>query len=409
MAKLVGRKRTGELGFLRQLLRGAVLDALAVSCIVPLAGCSSSTDGGAPAEADAATAMDSAMQSPDSGADTAVFDAAVTPDSAHPPDTAPDTYTQAEAATSDGSDDGGSCAPVAPNECGTVSVRCLTPGLVVGYNQAPPCDPACGNPNPGCEVSAGDGGSFEITCLCGGGRFPAGLAVSEPAKGDDPVGIFLARSAALEAAAVVAFKRLAGELVAHGAPPRLVAQARRAARQEGVHARLLRKAASSRGASEYRMRMDRQPAGRSLLELARENAVEGCGREMLGAALLGLQSERANDETLRPIFRRIAADELEHAALAWDVQDWLESRLGADERALVESEHRDFLARCGDDDERVALPVASAVGWPSPAEWRVLAASVRRVSASLASRQSRGQRSHATARATQPTWALAVA
>jgi hypothetical protein len=224
-------------------------------------------------------------------------------------------------------------------------------------------------------VSAQNGG-FDVQCLCGGGRYPAGLTTATPGLGTDPVGLFLAQSAALEASAVRAFRQLARELAMHDAPAPLVRRARRAARQEGVHARLLREAASARGCTVPRMRYNRAPAApRSVFELATENAIEGCGRETLGTALLALQSKRSTDPTLRCIFARIAADELEHAELAWDLQAWLVSKLDPGARAQVREARSAFLATC---TQHVRLPQAAiaALGWPSSRQWAALVAAV---------------------------------
>jgi hypothetical protein len=201
----------------------------------------------------------------------------------------------------------------------------------------------------------------------------------------DPVGVFLARSAALERAAISAFKQLAREMEHHGAPAELVTRLRRAARQEVTHARLLRDAAAQRGCTVPRMHASKAPvAPRPLLDLALENAVEGCGREMLGAALLQLQSEIARDLGLRPIFARIARDETEHAALAWDLQAWLESRLSAPELNHVRAEREAFLERCNDRGAHMAPAVEAMLGWPSVSAWQTLVASVRSGCAALA-------------------------
>ncbi|MCY1008004.1 hypothetical protein OV079_21085 [Nannocystis pusilla] len=74
-------------------------------------------------------------------------------------------------------------------------------------------------------------------------------------------------------------------------------------------------------------------AVRSLEALARENAVEGCVRETFGALVARYQASVAADEPLRRLFAAIAEDELDHAALAWDVATWLNGQLDEAARA----------------------------------------------------------------------------
>jgi hypothetical protein len=218
-------------------------------------------------------------------------------------------------------------------------------------------------------------GGYDVQCLCGGGRFPEGLELAR-AQGTDPVGIVLARGAALEAAAVVAFEQLAAELAAHGAPTALVRRARRAARQETRHATMLGRAAAARGCGAPGVRVACR-APRTLRAIAEENAVEGCGREAIGAALLELQSLRAADPTLRKVFARIAADEAEHAELAFDVQAWLESQLDMSALAAVRAARERFFARCDQSPPEVTPGAAQALGLPSRAEWAALVGTVR--------------------------------
>src|SRR5580658_1383630 len=90
-------------------------------------------------------------------------------------------------------------------------------------------------------------------------------------------------AAYLEAASVRAFDWLEDELSAHGAPERLQARARRAARDEVRHARVIRSFAERAGARVPSLRVKAARA-RSLEAMAVENAVEGCVNETLGAA-----------------------------------------------------------------------------------------------------------------------------
>src|SRR5207244_884717 len=123
-----------------------------------------------------------------------------------------------------------------------------------------------------------------LYCQIGGtGRRPAGLvAPSRSGRGGDEVGAYWARAAHLEAASVHAFRTLAADLHAYGAPRRLVEAASRAAGDEVRHARACATLARRHGSSPVPV-VVRSPPSRSLVEIAEENAVEGCVRETWGA------------------------------------------------------------------------------------------------------------------------------
>jgi hypothetical protein len=85
----------------------------------------------------------------------------------------------------------------------------------------------------------------ENACI---GRRPAGLSGRRRAACRSRIGDYLARSAELEAASVVAFQLLELELRAHGAPATaLLERTREAARDEVAHARLVQRLATSFG------------------------------------------------------------------------------------------------------------------------------------------------------------------
>jgi hypothetical protein len=130
----------------------------------------------------------------------------------------------------------------------------------------------------------------------------------------------------LEAAAIEAFEILATELEHHGAPASLVARARRAARDEERHARIVGALAAREGAKVPRTRV-RRGAVRTLEAIARENVSEGCVRETYGAAVAWVQATRASDPRVRRAMRRIARDETRHAELSWAVARWIEATL----------------------------------------------------------------------------------
>ncbi len=207
------------------------------------------------------------------------------------------------------------------------------------------------------------------------GRRPPGLAPTTAARASGPEASFLAECATLEAASVIAFERLAGELSTLGAPRSLRDGCRRAAKDEVRHARAMARIARRRGAAPSAARVDEAPAAtsgarlhRELERLALDNAVEGCVRETFGA-LVGLhQAEAASDPEIRRAMRSIAADEVRHASLAWKIAAWLEPRLGKAARRRVE---RARAAAVAELSRELAAPLTAGlegeVGLPSPA------------------------------------------
>ncbi len=140
------------------------------------------------------------------------------------------------------------------------------------------------------------------------------------------VGAFFASAAHLEAASVPAFRHLAAELAHHGAPKPLVRAAKRSAEEEVRHAKVV-----SRLSRRYGVRPRRpvvQPmAVRSLLDVAVDNASEGCVRETFGAIIAGVQARRSCDPIVRRALSAIAVDEARHAALSWAIDDWARQQL----------------------------------------------------------------------------------
>ncbi len=188
---------------------------------------------------------------------------------------------------------------------------------------------------PQCVGEDGDGGTrvahCELVQLCG--RRFAGLV--EAARGDaSAVGEALARAAWLEAASIHAFRRLARELRAHGAPEELVRAAKRSARDEARHARAMARLAKHHGASIPRV-VEGDGGARDLEAIARENAVEACVGETYGALVATWQAEHARDAEVRDAMRAIAPDELRHAALGWAIADWADTQLSSEARERV--------------------------------------------------------------------------
>lgn len=209
------------------------------------------------------------------------------------------------------------------------------------------CDMACAQLKPGTIVGGGAiclsstqdaGTTATVTAHC---EVPVGACMGRKLDGllppdvsSEGLGAFFARSAWLEAASVGAFRRLARELRAHGAPEELIADAKACARDEIRHARLMTRLANKHGASVPRVVIE-EIGVRDLETIARENAVEGCVGETFGAALARFESDHATHEDVRSAMRAIADDELRHAALGWAVAAWAETRLPREARERV--------------------------------------------------------------------------
>jgi hypothetical protein len=175
-----------------------------------------------------------------------------------------------------------------------------------------------------------------VNCPSSGGRRPRGLRTSEPRARRPGVGAYFAAMAHLEAASVRAFRDLEGALGALGAPRSFSRRARLAAADERRHARATSRLARRFGGLPPRPTVARSPLP-SLFELLHDNAVEGCVGETFGALLATWQAERAADARIRATLRRIAVDEVRHAALAWDLFAWGALRVTPAERTRLEA------------------------------------------------------------------------
>jgi hypothetical protein len=200
------------------------------------------------------------------------------------------------------------------------------------------CQTICPEPMnvTGCQVenSNGDGpGALNCFYACGTGRAFEGMArvVSNERS---PIAAYLAEVAYLESAAVEAFDILVRELEAHRAPAALVLAARAAREDEVRHARMTEKLAKARGATVHAP--ERSPREvRALVDIAIDNAAEGCVRETFGALLAQHQGTHAADRSLRRAMKQIAEDETRHAELSWALAAWLDGALTDDQRARV--------------------------------------------------------------------------
>ena len=191
-----------------------------------------------------------------------------------------------------------------------------------------------------CEASAASGedpwepGTTAVTIVCRAettgpgfctGRRPLGHA--EATLAVDSTASWLAVHAHLERASVAAFEELAHWLSRRGAPVTLIDRCRVAAGDEVRHAIVLEGFALRHGAEVPALRADPHP--QHLAAVAMHNAVEGCVREAFAAIVAGYQARRAEDPQVREAFEAIAADEVRHGQLAWDLHAWFSQQLPA--------------------------------------------------------------------------------
>ncbi|RKI75140.1 ferritin-like domain-containing protein [Corallococcus sp. AB049A] len=198
------------------------------------------------------------------------------------------------------------------------------------------------------------------------GRRPVGLQAAEACENPETLGSYFADAARLEAASVHAFLRLRDELALHGADVGLQDAARRSAMEEVQHAQVTERIARRFGGTPQRPVVEELPL-RSLVDVALENAVEGCVRETYGALLAHHQALHARDLEVRQAMVRIAEDETRHAALSWDIDQWARPRLSAEERETLREAQKRAVALLR---EEVAVPLDASIitlaGMPTP-------------------------------------------
>jgi hypothetical protein len=202
------------------------------------------------------------------------------------------------------------------------------------------------------------------------GRRPPGLA-SRPRPQATAIARVLAEAAHLEAASVPAFERLAAELAELGAPDVLVEAARIAAADEVRHAAAM----IALGAEPTRVEVRAVPE-RDAFAIALDNAVEGCVHEAFAAVLCAWQASHAADRDVRRIMGAIADDECTHADLAAAIAAWLEPRLPAAARAVLDravARSLDALPARAAAEARRNAAAAATLGLPDPAAARALA------------------------------------
>ena len=209
--------------------------------------------------------------------------------------------------------------------------------------------------------------TLAVTCaaMVVGGRRTEGCHGGEVAAGTS-VGDRLAALSWLEAVSVHAFDRLERELAAHGARPRMLRDARKAKRDEVRHTRMTSRLARRYGGTP---RMPDAPApvgARPLVEIAIENAVEGCVRETYGAVQALVEGRASPDRAVRALMKAIAPDECRHAELAWNVHRWAMPQLTAREQRRVTDAMRAAAQEIARTDAQAAsLLFGASSAWPA--------------------------------------------
>jgi hypothetical protein len=181
--------------------------------------------------------------------------------------------------------------------------------------------------------------SFHYPYIIGRHSHGLELGAAPPALAR-PLDRYFHRAATEEAASVFSFRRLARELEAFGAPIALVVWAKRAAREEAEHARMMLACMRTRTKIDVRAVL---PTRRDLFEVLAENCVEGCAGEQFNASIAAHQAQHAA-AVLQPVFARIARDETEHAKLAHAVWAWGETQIDATARKQLQALYEQHIA-----------------------------------------------------------------
>jgi hypothetical protein len=145
--------------------------------------------------------------------------------------------------------------------------------------------------------------------------------------------------ARMEHASIASFARFVLDLLAFGAPSELVDEAQRAMADEIRHARCCFSVATAYSGVAWGpgpLPLEGVAPSCSLAEAAAAAAREGCVGETVAALALGRQSETAQIPVLRTLLRQIAADEANHAELAWKFLQWALRTGGTEVQTAIE-------------------------------------------------------------------------
>lgn len=141
-----------------------------------------------------------------------------------------------------------------------------------------------------------------------------------------------------EHASVAAFARLTLDLMALGAPPRLLQDAQRDAQDEIRHAELCFSLARGLdGKAERPAAFPQASRARTLsrirtlalAQLAVNSLVDGALHEGVSARIIAKLAQRCEQPQVRGVLKTLAADEGRHCAHGWDVVEWCLDEGGA--------------------------------------------------------------------------------
>jgi hypothetical protein len=170
-----------------------------------------------------------------------------------------------------------------------------------------------------------------------GGHPQTSVRLEVPAEVREPLAAQWRENGRTEHASVAAFARLTMDLMALGAPPRLVADAQRDALDEIRHAELCFSLARAldgvaRGPAPFPEARDARalphPRALALAALAVDSLVDGALNEGVSARVIAKLARRCDVPAVRAVLKELAADEGRHAAHGWDVVEWCLSEGG---------------------------------------------------------------------------------
>lgn len=182
--------------------------------------------------------------------------------------------------------------------------------------------------------------------------------------------------ARMEHASVASFGRVALELMALGAPAKLVEATHRAALDEIEHAKVCMAVARACGAEvvEPGAMEITGPRPADFGRFAADTFIEGCVGETIAALAVRRAAGRCGNPDLSAALERIAADEAEHAALAWRSVRWALDGDPMGVRAALRERAHSFTQTLRSNEERSTAGEGAgpselhALGRLSPAE-----------------------------------------
>lgn len=220
-----------------------------------------------------------------------------------------------------------------------------TPWPAINPSQQPPPNPLPGRAPPlgfgadgpridsqGGVINPGrplvDAGIAARAPLNAGATWCAKLRIDVPSSArSGEIAAYWLEAATLEHASVASFARATLELMALGGPPELVAWHQRASLDEIEHATQSFAIAAAYGATRAPGSLSiPAPRAPEIDRFAHDVLVEGCVPETASALVAARAARACTAPSVRTVLERIAADEADHAALAWTTLRWALAR-----------------------------------------------------------------------------------